>query len=149
MLNSIRTRLTIWYLGVLALIIIAFAAATYLVVARNLSRTTDANLAEIGRSTEADLRKEEADIAAERLFIAQSVVEEDEDEKPPKNEPDEVPLTIEAAIVEELEDLRSRDHGFVVLDGNGRAIGSTVTRVKLEEALMGVPAGSLIRRCAG
>ncbi len=137
MLNSIRTRLTLWYLGILALIIVFFATATYLLVARNLSRTTDSNLAEIGRSIETDLKKEEADIAAERLVVAQSSVEKEEDEEEeeegkPKVEPDEAPLTIEAAIAEELGDLRTRDYGFIVLDGNGNTIGSTVTNSPLE-----------------
>ena len=133
MIDSIRTRLTLWYLGVLALIIIAFAAAIYLLVARNLSRTTDNNLAEIGRSIEADLKKEEADIAAERLIVARTVDEGDEEEKKPNDDPVEVPLTIEAAIAEELEDLRSRDYGFVALDRYGQTIGSTLTNAKLEE----------------
>lgn len=134
MLNSIRTRLTLWYLGVLALIIIAFAVSIYLLLARNLNQTTDNNLSEIGRSIEADLQKEEADIAAERLIIAASNEIEDDDEKKPEEDPEEVPLTIEAAIAEELEDLRSRDYGFVVLNQNGLKIGSTVTNTNLEDA---------------
>ena len=131
MLNSIRTRLTLWYLGVLALIIIAFAAVTYLLVARNLSQTLDNNLAEIGRSVETDLHKEEADIAAMRLLPATPV--EDEDEKKPVDADDELPLTIESAIAEELEDLRSRDFGFMVFDRSGQVIGSTITVPELEE----------------
>ncbi len=134
MLNSIRTRLTLWYLSILALIIIAFAAVTYLLVARNLGQTLDNNLAEIGRSVEADLRKEEADIAAERLLPA-TPAEEDEDEKKPADTPDEVPLTIEQAIAEELEDLRLRDYGFVVFEQEANEVASTVGDSKLRNGL--------------
>lgn len=44
MFNSIRTKLTIWYAGVLTLLIIAFAAITYISVDRSLSNETDNNL---------------------------------------------------------------------------------------------------------
>ena len=138
MLNSIRTRLTLWYLSILALIIIAFAAVTYLLVARNLGQTLDNNLAEIGRSVEADLRKEEADIAAEQLLPA-TPVEEDEDEKKSADSPDEVPLTIEQAIAEELEDLRSRDYGFVIFEQGTNEVASTVADTKLWNGLKEMP----------
>jgi predicted Holliday junction resolvase-like endonuclease len=89
MFNSIRIRLTIWYLGVLALIIIAFAASVYLLVERNLNRTTDENLAERARNVETDLRKEETDIAEERRLreaektknLKPEEPDEDEDEQ--------------------------------------------------------------------
>ena len=138
MLNSIRTRLTLWYLGVLALIIIAFAAVIYLLVSRNLSQTLDNNLAEIGRGVEADLRKEEADIAAERL-LPPTPVEEDEDEKKSVDAPDEAPLTIEQAIAEELEDLRLRDYGFVVFEQGANEVASTVAEAKLQYGLKNLP----------
>lgn len=133
MLNSLRTRLTLWYISVLALVIFAFAAITYLLVSRNLSQTLDNNLAEIGRSVEADLHKEEADIAAERLLPVTSV-DDDEDDKKPGDAPGEA-LTIEQAIAEELEDLRSRDYGFVVFAQGENEVASTVAEVKLLNGL--------------
>ena len=139
MLNSIRTRLTLWYLAVLALIIIAFAAAVYLLVARNLSRTTDENLAEIGRGVEADLRKEEADIVAERL-LPSATVEPDDEKNLKKDEADEAPATIETAVVEELDDLRSREYGFHVFDQNGLTVASTMADADLQTGLKAVPA---------
>lgn len=138
MLNSIRTRLTLWYLSILALIIITFAGVIYLLVARNLGQTLDNNLAEIGRSVEADLRKEEADIAAERLLPA-APIEEDEDDKKPADTPDEVPLTIEQAIAEELGDLRSRDYGFVVFERGTKEVASTVAEATLGNGLKDLP----------
>lgn len=133
MFDSIRMRLTLWYLSVLASLIIGFTVVVYLLVAQNLSRTIDNNLAEVGRSIETDLRKEEADIAAERLIPMEPADEESDEEKNTLVQPAEVPLTIEAAIEEELTDLRSRDYGFIVLDGNGRMIASTVTNPRLED----------------
>lgn len=135
-LRSIRIRITLLYLSVLTFIIAAFAVAIYLLVARNLSQTTDNNLAEIGRSVEADLRKEEADIAAARLLPAPA--EEDEDEKGPIDADDELPLTIESAITEEVEDLRSRDYGFLVLDQDGGLIGSTIDFPALHESAINI-----------
>lgn len=145
MLSSIRSRLTLWYVGVLALLIIAFALVTYLLVSRNLDETLNRNLQEVGRSIETDLKKEEADIAAERLMPFKPVDEEgeDEDEKKPEIEPDEVPLTIEAAIAEEINDLRSRDYGFLVLAQNGQLIASSVDDAALRNRLTNLPPGPL------
>lgn len=133
MLNSIRTRLTLWYVGVLAIVVIAFALSIYILVARNLSRTTDNNLAEIGRSIETDLRKEEADIAAERLVQSKTVDEADDDQdEKPADTGEETLLSIEAAIAEEIEDLGSRDYGFAVLDQNNQPVASTIIDTKLQ-----------------
>ena len=148
MFNSIRIRLTIWYLGVLALIIVTFAAAVYLLVARNLNRTTDENLAERTRNVEMDLRKEETDIAEERRLreaekatnLKPDEPDEDEDEqaKPPEEE-EEIP-TIEQAIGEEVGDLRFRDYWFVVFTNNGQPIASTVADEQLLNSIKNFPA---------
>ncbi len=148
MFNSIRIRLTIWYLGVLALIIIAFAASVYLLVERNLNRTTDGNLAERARNVEMDLRKEEVDLAEERrLREAEKMTnlkpeepEEDEDEPAKQSEVDEEILTIEQAISEEVGDLRYRDYWFAVFAQDGQPIASTITDKKLQNSLNSFPA---------
>jgi two-component system OmpR family sensor kinase len=44
MLDSIRTRLTLWHVGVLALALIVFSAGVYLLVARDLHRRMDEGL---------------------------------------------------------------------------------------------------------
>jgi heavy metal sensor kinase len=44
MADSVRTRLTLWYTGVLALVLIMFSAAVYTQVARKLSARLDAHL---------------------------------------------------------------------------------------------------------
>ena len=140
MLSSIRARLTLWYMGVLALLILVFALVTYLVVSRNLEATINKGLEEVGRSIEADLKKEEADILAERLMPAEPIDEEpDEDEKKPQFVADEVPLTIEAAIAEEVNDLRTRDFGFVVLDGSRKQIASSISDPIFQNRLESLP----------
>ncbi len=50
MFNSIRTKLTLWYAGVLALLIIAFAVITYILVVRTLTQETDKNLLELSKN---------------------------------------------------------------------------------------------------
>jgi len=44
MLDSVRTRLTLWHAGVLALVLLAFSAGVYALLARNLDRRTDASV---------------------------------------------------------------------------------------------------------
>ncbi len=71
MLDSIRLRLTLWYLGVLAAIIVAFAGATYLLVVNDLQKQTDENLSEMAQNFQANLEyelegvKDDADILVE------------------------------------------------------------------------------------
>lgn len=148
MFNSIRIRLTIWYLGVLALIIIAFAAAVYLLVERNLNRATDENLAERTRNVETDLRKEETDLADERRLreaektknLKPEEPDEDEDEQGGQPEEDEEIQTIEQAIGEEVGDLRFRDYWFAVFAQDGQPIASTVADEQLLNRIKNFPA---------
>lgn len=44
MLDSVRTRLTLWHAGLLALVLLAFSAGVYALLARNLERRTDASV---------------------------------------------------------------------------------------------------------
>ncbi len=61
MLNSVRAKLTVWYVGVLALVLIAFAALTYFLVVRVLADTADENLAEMARNFKTALAAEHSD----------------------------------------------------------------------------------------
>jgi two-component system, OmpR family, sensor kinase len=47
MFDSVRVRLTLWYTGVLALVLILLAVVTYLFYARDISRRIDSNLFEL------------------------------------------------------------------------------------------------------
>ncbi len=42
MLNSVRIRLTLWYIGVMTAVLIALALATYVILKKNATRRTDA-----------------------------------------------------------------------------------------------------------
>src|SRR5581483_3705024 len=44
MLDAVRTRLTLWYVGVLALVLVAFCAGVYLLLKRSLESRLDTNL---------------------------------------------------------------------------------------------------------
>ncbi len=50
MFDSIRTKLTFWYAGVLAFLVIGFAVITYISVDRILSRETNENLAAMSKN---------------------------------------------------------------------------------------------------
>ncbi|MGH9945942.1 MAG: ATP-binding protein [Pyrinomonadaceae bacterium] len=139
MLNSIRTRLTIWYLLVLALIVIAFATVIYILVERNLRTTTDENLSTAWQNTAGYLRKEEADLFEEREFILNQAKEETEND-----EIVETPGTIETAIAEEVGSLYSREYAFIVLDQNGNLLASTVGNPDLLNGLMNLPIGDVL-----
>ena len=44
MLDSVRTRLTVWYTGVLALVLILFSVGVYGLLARQLARRLEGSL---------------------------------------------------------------------------------------------------------
>lgn len=44
MFDSVRVRLTVWYVGVLALVLVTFSILVYVLLANNLERRTDASL---------------------------------------------------------------------------------------------------------
>src|SRR5262245_23509525 len=75
MLDSIRTRLTLWYVGVLALALIAFSAGVYLLLARNLHRRMDESLGTSSTSIALSLVRERAEGETE-AEAANSTVEE-------------------------------------------------------------------------
>jgi heavy metal sensor kinase len=132
--NSIRTRLTLWYLGILALIVISFAVLTYFLLARNLTQTTDENIAEIARSLEMKLHQDEAERAAEINKANE-----------PDKDPDEVKQTdeivsTEEAIAEEINDVRFRAYGFLVLNQSEQQIVSTIKDSRLENGLKNLSA---------
>jgi heavy metal sensor kinase len=58
--SSIRIKLTLWYIGVLALILFAFAGAAYSVFIQALENETDENLVEIARSLVGSITSEVA-----------------------------------------------------------------------------------------
>src|SRR5690348_12024783 len=61
MFSSVRARLTLWYTGVLALVLVSFALAGYFFLSYTLNRRTDDALAEVANAFAATLANDEAD----------------------------------------------------------------------------------------
>ena len=99
MFSSIRVKLTIWYIGVLALIVITFALITYSMFVSVLRQETDENLAEMAQTVVVSIKSEQNDGEAER-------------------KPDEI-------VRESLGEFRFRDYQFVVVTAADRFIAST------------------------
>lgn len=69
MLDSIRTRLTLWYTGVLALVIVILCGVAYFIFWRSAVRRTDLNLVELSNSFLVTLRAELEDQSGTDLFL--------------------------------------------------------------------------------
>lgn len=78
MLDSIRTRLTLWYTGVLALVIVVLCGVAYFIFWRSAVRRTDVNLVELSNSFLVTLRAELEDQIGPDVFqtAAREAVEE-------------------------------------------------------------------------
>ena len=68
MLDSIRARLTLWYTGVLALVIIVLCGVAYFIFWRSAVRRTDLNLVELSNSFLVTLRAELEDQTGSDVF---------------------------------------------------------------------------------
>ena len=99
MFSSIRVKLTLWYICVLALIVITFALITYSMFVSVLREETDENLAEMAHTLAASIKAEQNDGEIER-------------------KPDEI-------VKESLEEFRFRDYQFAVFTNDDRFIAST------------------------
>jgi len=103
MLDSIRTRLTLWYTGVLALVLVVLFVITYLVLLRTVQRRMDNDLSELSKAFLATVRAELEDQSA----------------------PDPFTIAVEAAIAEH----HFRDHVYAILDVNARLIARSTEDV--------------------
>jgi heavy metal sensor kinase len=74
MLDSIRTRLTLWYTGVLALVIVVLCLVAYFIFWRSAVQRTDTNLAELSESFLVTLRAELEDQTGPDIFRAAAQV---------------------------------------------------------------------------
>lgn len=100
MLQSMRARLTLWYTGILALVLIAFAAATYIYFDRASGQKTDAALLD------------SSDLVIGNL----------------KSELREDPERASQTIREVMNDFRFRDRQIVVFDENHQVVASSEPR---------------------
>ena len=92
-----RGQLTLWYTGVLALVLIIFAVATYAYLARAARARTDQSLADAANS------------------LVSNLTAETEDENQPGDE----------AAVEAARAFQFNDRQAIILDDSGRAIAAT------------------------
>lgn len=102
MLDSVRTRLTLWYVGVLALVLVAFSVGVYSLLARSLNDRFDAGLRLTLEAMTSNLDQDERD--------AQNAQEEDEKETP------------EEAARSGVEEAYSPLQSMSVRDGEGRLL---------------------------
>jgi heavy metal sensor kinase len=100
MFDSVRLRLTLWYTGVLALVLICLAAGTYWLVERTTERRTFISLAEISQGFLTTLQSEYKDQLKENAG----------------------PEALHAAARESVDEFRLRDHRFAVLDSAGNLL---------------------------
>ena len=99
MFNSIRTKLTLWYVGVMALVVIVFSASAYFILVSALDRDMDQRLSEMARNFDVTLKAEL----------------EDEDRKSGR----------EKTLSDAVNEMRFRDYQFLIATQNGRVIAST------------------------
>src|SRR5258707_7803343 len=99
MLDSVRVRLTFWYVGLLALFLVLLSLITYFIFWRSTLQRTDSNLAEL---SEAFLTTVQAEMLDNHGL-------------------DGAKAAAQVAIVEH----RFRDHVFVVIDPKGGVLTSS------------------------
>src|SRR5438105_11687372 len=118
MIDSSRVRLTLWYTGFLAVILVAFSVSTYLLLARITLRRTDAALAELGSA------------------FRDAIQQELRDEKSPGS--------LRSAAVESFQEFRLRDHLFAVFDTNGTLLAASGTNDEANAIFSAPPVLNLI-----
>src|SRR5712692_8112009 len=99
MLDSVRIRLTLWYTGVLTLVLIVLALITYFIFWRSTLQRTDVNLSELAEAFLTTLNAEVKD----------------------QSGPDSLKLAGQVAITEH----RFRDHVFAIFDAAGNIVVSS------------------------
>jgi heavy metal sensor kinase len=99
--GSIRLRLTLWYAGILALLLTGFALASYFTIAYVVSSRTDQTLAEIADA------------------FADTVSGEHQEDKAE---------AMNAVVREVLGDLRFRGYRFAVYDNQARLVATSTVR---------------------
>lgn len=104
MFNSVRMRLTAWYSGVLALVLLLFAVSTYLFLSYAIERQTDESLQEVLNGFTDFVEREKKD----------SVTEEDE-------------ISNAQAVGDVAEDLIFRNYQVFVFDAQNNFVAATVS----------------------
>ena len=102
MFSSIRAKLTLWYIIVLAIIITAFSGITYSIFVRVLQDETNANMSEMVINLNVALNAERSD--------------------------DTKKLSADEMIRETLNEFHFRDYQFAVFSHDNRLIAKTITK---------------------
>jgi len=100
MRDSVRVRLTLWYTGVLALLLIFMSVGTYWLVALTVDRRTYISMAEISQGFLATFQSEYKNQSKDKAG----------------------PEALQAAAVEAGKEFRLRDHRFAVVDSAGNVL---------------------------
>jgi heavy metal sensor kinase len=130
MFSSVRARLTLWYTGVLALVLISFALAGYAFLSYTLNRRTDDALAEMANAFAATLSNEETDSHAGEANAARG--------QEAKSSPDEV-------VKEAVSQNQFRDYRIIVYTDTRREVAaSAVPRNRNEPGRTRPPVASKI-----
>jgi HAMP domain-containing protein len=99
MLDSVRVRLTLWYTGVLALVLVVLCVATYFIYWKNTVQRADSNLAELSDAFATTLQAEAGDATGS----------------------DGIKTAAKESIIEH----RFRDHVFALLQASGNVVLSS------------------------
>ncbi|HEU4391989.1 MAG TPA: ATP-binding protein [Blastocatellia bacterium] len=122
MLNSVRTRLTFWYTGVVAVVLVVFSVGVYALINRNTHRRVDTELQSTMEGTArllvSELTERELDVAAVK---SESPDEDDE----PRGE---VVESIEDLSLGVLRDRYLPHQSAAVFDSGGRLIAEQLAR---------------------
>jgi heavy metal sensor kinase len=117
MLDSIRTRLTLWYTVVLTVVLVSLSLITSLVFLRNVERRMDADLSELSEAFLVTVRAELED----------------------QTGPDPFRIALQAAIAEH----HFRDHVYGIVDAAGNVIVSSLKDVPVDSGKGSAPANLL------
>jgi heavy metal sensor kinase len=110
MFSSVRARLTLWYTGVLALVLITFALAGYFFLSLTLNRRTDDALGEMANAFAATLADDERD-----SHVGEANAARGEDGSSSQDE----------AVIEAISQNQFRDYQFVVYDDTKREVAAS------------------------
>jgi two-component system OmpR family sensor kinase len=99
MFESVRVRLTLWYAGVLALVLVTLALATYFILRQNTAQRADSSLAELADAFLTTLQAEMKDESG--------------------------PGSLKRAALEAIFEHRFRDHFYAILNSTGELVASS------------------------
>ncbi len=136
MLDSVRTQLTLWYVGVLALVLLAFSVGVYTLLARSLNERLDGglrvSLEAMASTLVSDLAEGEAEAAG--TTQAEGGTEADEETQVEGETKAKGEIEKEAAF-STVEELNSPDQAIAIFDAQGRLLSERAALGELHARL--------------